>query len=66
MIATALDDFPLRDAPGWLDVLLIVALASVAPLVALRFGALARSPRPWSPRRCSSSARSSRSTAGPC
>jgi adenylate cyclase len=39
-IATALDDFPLRDAPAWLDVLLIVALASVAPLVALRFGAL--------------------------
>ena len=39
-IATALDGFPLEDGPGWLDVLLVVVLAAVAPLVALRFGAL--------------------------
>ena len=37
-IATALADFPLDDAPNWLDWLLIVALAAVAPLVGLRFG----------------------------
>lgn len=35
-IATALAGFPLRDGPGWLDVLLVVALAVLAPLVALR------------------------------
>jgi adenylate cyclase len=39
-IATALDGFPLRDGPGWIDVLLVVVLGAVAPLVALRFGAL--------------------------
>ena len=39
-IATALDGFPLRDAPGWLDVLLVIALGAVAPLVAIRFGAM--------------------------
>jgi CHASE2 domain-containing sensor protein len=38
--ATALNGFPLRDGPGWLDVVLIVVLAAVGPLVALRFGAL--------------------------
>src|ERR1041385_8677539 len=40
-IGTALDGFPLRDASGWLDVALIVALGFVGPLVAWRFGALA-------------------------
>jgi adenylate cyclase len=35
-VATALDDFPLRDAPRWLDILLVVALGVVAPLAALR------------------------------
>jgi adenylate cyclase len=38
--ATALDDFPLRDGDGWIDALLIVVMAAVAPLVALRFGPL--------------------------
>jgi adenylate cyclase len=37
-IATALASFPLDEAPDWLDWLLIVALAAVAPLVGLRFG----------------------------
>ena len=36
-IATALDGFPLHTA-GWVDWLLILALASIAPLVAMRFG----------------------------
>jgi adenylate cyclase len=39
-IATALDGFPLRDVPGWIDVLLVIALAAVTPLVALRFHTL--------------------------
>jgi adenylate cyclase len=39
-IATALDGFPLRDVPGWVDALLVVLLAGVAPLVAIRFGTL--------------------------
>ncbi|HET8757079.1 MAG TPA: CHASE2 domain-containing protein, partial [Solirubrobacteraceae bacterium] len=39
-IATALDGFPLRDGPLWLDVLLVLVLAAAAPLVAIRFGAL--------------------------
>jgi adenylate cyclase len=39
-MSTALDGFPLRDAPGWLDVVLVILLAAIAPLVALRFGAL--------------------------
>jgi adenylate cyclase len=39
-IATALDGFPIEDGPGWLDALLVVVLAAVAPLVAIRFGAL--------------------------
>jgi hypothetical protein len=34
---TALEGFPLRDAPGWADVLAIVAVGLAAPLVALRF-----------------------------
>jgi adenylate cyclase len=37
-IATAVAGFPLRSAPGWLNVLLIAALGLVAPLVALRLG----------------------------
>jgi adenylate cyclase len=39
-IATALDDYPLRDAAGWIDVLLVVALGALGPLFALRFGGL--------------------------
>ena len=35
-IATALDGFPLHDVPGWLDALLVVALAVCVPLAALR------------------------------
>ena len=37
-IATALEGFPLDEAPDWVDWLLIVALAAVAPLVGFRFG----------------------------
>ena len=37
-IATALAGFPLDEAPDWVDWLLIVALAAVAPLVGFRFG----------------------------
>ncbi len=37
-IATALDGFPLDEAPGWVDWLLIVALGAVGPLVGYRFG----------------------------
>jgi len=37
-LQTVLDDFPLHDAPGWLDVLLVFALAFVTPLVAYRLG----------------------------
>ena len=33
---TALDAFPLRSGPRWLDYLLLIALATLAPLVALR------------------------------
>jgi adenylate cyclase len=35
-IATALDGFPLEDAPRWLDYLFLVALGVLAPLAALR------------------------------
>jgi adenylate cyclase len=38
VVATALAGFPLRDAPGWVVWVAIVALALVAPLVALRTG----------------------------
>ncbi|HEX6388520.1 MAG TPA: CHASE2 domain-containing protein, partial [Solirubrobacteraceae bacterium] len=37
-IVTALRGFPLSTAPAWVDWLLLVALAAVAPLVAARFG----------------------------
>jgi adenylate cyclase len=37
-IATALDGFELDEAPEWVDWLLLIALAAVAPLVAARFG----------------------------
>ncbi|HEX2413076.1 MAG TPA: adenylate/guanylate cyclase domain-containing protein [Solirubrobacteraceae bacterium] len=37
-IATALRGFSLDTAPGWVDWLLLVALAAVAPLTAMRFG----------------------------
>jgi adenylate cyclase len=43
-VNTALEDFPIADAPHWLDVLLIVLLGVLTPLVALRlriFAALA-------------------------
>jgi adenylate cyclase len=39
-ISTVLRDFPLKSAPDWLDVLLIVLLAFAGPLLSLRFGAL--------------------------
>src|SRR5436190_5021072 len=35
-IETALRDFPLKDSPSWLDILLIVALGLVAPLASIR------------------------------
>jgi adenylate cyclase len=37
-IATALDDFPLHDASGTVDVALIVLLGLIGPAAALRFG----------------------------
>src|SRR3954452_22220885 len=37
-IQTALDGFPLHEAPGTVDVILIVLLGLVGPLTALRFG----------------------------
>ena len=40
LVANALDGFPLRDGPWWVDVLVVLALAAVPPLVALRFGQL--------------------------
>jgi adenylate cyclase len=39
-LATLLDGFPLSSAPGWVDALLFLAMALVAPLVALRGSAL--------------------------
>ena len=61
-IATALRGFPLREPAGWVDTLLALALAVVAPLVALRF----RSSWPSRPgrrgRASTSSPPSSRST----
>jgi adenylate cyclase len=39
-IQTLIDGIPLRSVPGWIDVLLIVLMASVAPLAGLRLGAL--------------------------
>ncbi|HWK29717.1 MAG TPA: adenylate/guanylate cyclase domain-containing protein [Solirubrobacter sp.] len=39
-IDTVLRGFPLRDAAWWTDALLIIALAFVPPLIALRFGAI--------------------------
>jgi adenylate cyclase len=38
-IQTILDDFPLDEAPGWLNVLLIVLMGATAPLLALRLSA---------------------------
>jgi adenylate cyclase len=40
-IATILDGFPLRSPPEWLNVLLLIAAASLVPLVNLRFGGAA-------------------------
>ena len=40
-IWTALHGFPLREVPGWLNVLLVVALALAPPLLSLRLGAAA-------------------------
>ncbi len=62
-IATALEGFPLLDAPGWLDVLLIIALGSSRRSPALRLRACGprggrrprRSSRCWSARSCCSS-----------
>src|SRR4051812_16990769 len=39
-ISTVLRGVPLRDAPGWLDLLCIVAMALAAPLAALRLSPL--------------------------
>jgi adenylate cyclase len=39
-IDTVLRGFPLRPAPGWLNVALVIVLGLGAPLLALRFGAL--------------------------
>jgi len=39
-IWTALHDFPLRSAAGWLSILLILALALLAPAATARFGTL--------------------------
>src|SRR3954453_16522603 len=39
-ISTVLRGVPLRDAPGWLDVLCVILLALAAPLAALRLSAL--------------------------
>ena len=39
-IATILDGFSMKEAPGWLQVLLAVGLAVTAPLVALRLSGL--------------------------
>ncbi len=36
-IGTILDDFPLRNAPAWLDVLLIILLGMTTPLASLKF-----------------------------
>jgi adenylate cyclase len=37
-ISTLLRDFPLREAPAWMTVALIVLFGAVGPLLALRFG----------------------------
>ncbi len=39
-IATVLDDFPLRVAGRWINAALVLLLAGIGPLVALRLGAL--------------------------
>jgi adenylate cyclase len=39
-IETALEDYPLGDAGGWLNVLLVIVLGGVGPLIAWRFGGL--------------------------
>jgi CHASE2 domain-containing sensor protein/tRNA A-37 threonylcarbamoyl transferase component Bud32 len=40
-LATVLNGFPLRDVPGWVSILLIVALGLLPPLACVRSGALA-------------------------
>jgi adenylate cyclase len=37
-ISTLLRDFPLRELPGWVTVVLILLLGAVGPLIAARFG----------------------------
>ena len=39
-IWTVLHDFPLRSAPGWLDLLSLLVLGGLVPLAAARFGVL--------------------------
>jgi adenylate cyclase len=39
-IATLEDGIPLRSAPGWVDLALVLVLALIAPIAGLRFGAL--------------------------
>ena len=43
-ITTVLDGYPLRSAPGWVNVLIIVALGAFGPLVAARFRMLVALP----------------------
>ena len=43
-ITTALAGFPLHDAPGWLDVALVVLLGTLAPLAAIRLRMLLAMP----------------------
>jgi adenylate cyclase len=37
-ISTLLRDFPLREAPGWVNVALVLLFGAVGPLIAARFG----------------------------
>jgi adenylate cyclase len=37
-ISTLLRDFPLREAPGWVTVALILLFGAVGPIIAIRFG----------------------------
>ena len=57
-ITTVLDGFPLRSAPGWVDLLVIVVLGVFGPLIAIRASACC-SPSRWR------SSQSSRSPSAP-
>ena len=62
--STLLRGVPLTDAPGWVDVLLIVLLGAAIPWAACACAAGARCWTRWHWRSCSRSRRRSRSTAG--